>query len=88
VEQKFSAHLVPKQHSIRQTTSEFKDFAIILWTSLTVDGVLSSTWEELKVTIHNKCVPPSYHRDLCKKLMRLEKGTNLCRIIMVSFTRV
>ena len=28
VEQKFSAHLVPEQHRIRQATSEFKDFAI------------------------------------------------------------
>jgi hypothetical protein len=29
VEQKFSAHLVPEQHRVRQATSEFKDFAII-----------------------------------------------------------
>jgi hypothetical protein len=35
VEQKFSAHLVPEQHRVRQATSEFKDFAIIWWTGLT-----------------------------------------------------
>jgi hypothetical protein len=29
VEQKFSSHLVPKQHHVRQATSEFKDFALI-----------------------------------------------------------
>jgi hypothetical protein len=29
VEQKFSSHLVPEQHRIRQATSEFKDFALI-----------------------------------------------------------
>jgi hypothetical protein len=29
VEQKFSFHLVPKQHRVRQGTSEFKDFALI-----------------------------------------------------------
>jgi hypothetical protein len=29
VEQKFSSHLVPEQHHVRQTTSEFKDFALI-----------------------------------------------------------
>jgi hypothetical protein len=29
VEQKFSSHLVPKRHRVRQATSEFKDFAII-----------------------------------------------------------
>jgi chromosome segregation ATPase len=34
VEQKFSGHLVPKQHRVRQATSEFKDFAIIWWNSL------------------------------------------------------
>ena len=26
VEQKFSAHLLPEQHRVRQATSEFKDF--------------------------------------------------------------
>jgi hypothetical protein len=29
VDNKFSFHLVPKQHRVRQATSEFKDFAII-----------------------------------------------------------
>jgi hypothetical protein len=29
VEQKFSSHLVPEQHCVRQATSEFKDFALI-----------------------------------------------------------
>jgi hypothetical protein len=28
-EQKFSSHLVPEQHRVRQATSEFKDFALI-----------------------------------------------------------
>jgi hypothetical protein len=31
VEQKFSSHLVPEQHHVRQATSEFKDFALIWW---------------------------------------------------------
>jgi hypothetical protein len=29
VDNKFSSHLVPEQHRVRQATSEFKDFAII-----------------------------------------------------------
>jgi hypothetical protein len=29
IEQKFSSHLVPEQHRVRQATSEFKDFALI-----------------------------------------------------------
>jgi hypothetical protein len=29
IEQKFSSYLVPEQHRVRQSTSEFKDFALI-----------------------------------------------------------
>jgi hypothetical protein len=54
VEQKFSAHLVPKQHRVRQDTSEFKDFAIIWSTGLAVEGTSPSTWEELKVAMHDR----------------------------------
>ena len=74
VEQKFSAHLVPEQHHIRQATSEFKDFAIIWWTGLVADNCQPRTWEELKVAMRDRFVPPSYHRDLRKRLMRLEQG--------------
>jgi hypothetical protein len=34
VEQKFSSHLIPEQHRVRQATSEFKDFALIWWNEL------------------------------------------------------
>jgi hypothetical protein len=34
VDNKFSSHLVPEQHHVRQATSEFKDFAIIWWNEL------------------------------------------------------
>jgi hypothetical protein len=30
--------------------------------------------EDLKVAMRDKFIPPSYHRELCKKLMRLEQG--------------
>ena len=74
VEQKFSAHLVPEQHRVRQATSEFKDFAIIWWTGLTSAGLAPTTWADLKVAMRDRFVPPSYHRDLRKSLMRLEQG--------------
>ena len=74
VEQKFSSHLVPEHHRVRQATSEFKDFAIIWWNRLAAQDALPSSWEELKVAMHDHFVPPSYHRDLRKKLMRLEQG--------------
>ena len=74
VEQQFSAHLVPEQHRVRQATSEFKDFAIIWWNGLAAQNALPGTWEELKMDMRDHFVPPSYHRDLRKKLMRLEQG--------------
>jgi len=74
VEQKFSAHLVPEQCRVRQATSEFKDFAIIWWTGLAADGSMPSIWEELKVAMRDRFVPPSYHRDLRKNLLCLEQG--------------
>ena len=40
VEQKFSAHLVPEHHRVRQATSEIKDFAIIWWNALAAQVAL------------------------------------------------
>ena len=74
VEQKFSAHLVPERHRVRQASSEFKDFAIIWWSGLAAENALPTTWEQLKVAMRDHFVLPSYHRDLHKKLMRLEQG--------------
>lgn len=74
VEQKFNAHLVPEQHRVRQASSEFKDFAIIWWTGLVAAGLAPTTWEELKVAMRDRFVPPSYHRELRKNLMRLDQG--------------
>jgi hypothetical protein len=39
VEQKFSSHLVPEQHRVRQATSEFKDFTLIWWNELATLGL-------------------------------------------------
>jgi hypothetical protein len=55
-------------------TSEFKDFAIVWLTGLVGDSRATTTWEDLKVAMHDRFVPPSYHRELRKKLMRLEQG--------------
>jgi hypothetical protein len=74
IEQNFSSHLVPEQHRVQQAMSEFKDFAIIWWNGLATQGALPSTWDQLKVAMCDHFVPPSYHRDLCKKLQRLEQG--------------
>jgi hypothetical protein len=72
VEQKFSGHLVPEQHRVRQATSEFKDFGIIWWNSL-AGGNIPVTWPQLKEAMCDRFVPP-YHRELRKKLQRLEQG--------------
>ena len=47
-------------------------FAIIWCNGLVAQDDLPGTWEELKVAMRDRFVPPSYHRDLHKKLMRLE----------------
>jgi hypothetical protein len=78
VEQKFSSHLVPEQHRVRQATSEFKDFALIWWNELATLGLQPHTWDELKTTMHQRFVPPSYQRDLRKKLQRLDQGGYVC----------
>jgi hypothetical protein len=74
VEQEFSSHLVPEQHRVRQATSEFKDFALIWWNELATLGLQLHTWDGLKTTMHQRFVPPSYQRDLRKKLQRLDQG--------------
>jgi hypothetical protein len=74
IEQKFSSHLVPKQHHVRQATSEFKDFALIWWNELATLGLHPHTWDGLKTAMHQRFVPPSYQCDLRKKLQRLDQG--------------
>jgi hypothetical protein len=68
VEQKFISHLVPEQHRVRQATSEFKDFSLISWNELSTLGLQPHPWDGLKTTMHQRFIPPSYQRDLCKKL--------------------
>jgi hypothetical protein len=72
VEQKFSSHLIPEQHHVRQATSEFKDFSLISWNELATLGLQPHTWHGFKTAMHQRFVPPSYQRDLRKKLQRLD----------------
>jgi hypothetical protein len=74
VEQKFASHLVHEHHQVRQATSELKYFAIIWWTGLVGDGREPTTWDDLKDAMRDRFVLPSYPRELCKKLMRLDQG--------------
>ena len=73
VEQKFSAHLVPEQHRVRQATNEFKNFAIIWWNGLATHDALPGTWEELKIAMHDRFIPP-YKHEWHNKLQCLEQG--------------
>jgi hypothetical protein len=74
VEQKFSSHLVPEHHRVRQATSEFKDFAIIWWNELVNARNAPQTWTTLKEEMRARFVPPSYRRDLHKKLQCFDQG--------------
>jgi hypothetical protein len=60
VDHKFSSHRV------REVSSEFKDFAIILWNELSSHRLQPDTWDRLKAVMHERFVPPSYQHDLCK----------------------
>jgi hypothetical protein len=71
--EQFSSHLIPKQHRVRQATSEFKDFALIWWNELATLGLQPHTWDGLKIAIRQRFVPPSYQRDLRKKLQCLNQ---------------
>jgi hypothetical protein len=74
VEQKFSSHLVLEQHRVRQATIEFKNFALIWWNELATLGMQPHTWDGLKTAMRQRFVPPSYQRDLRKKLQHLDQG--------------
>jgi hypothetical protein len=75
VEQKLNSHLVPEVHKIRQDTSQFKDFAIVLWNELVKSGIDPQTWDRLKLAMQSRFLPPSYKCDLRKKLQRLDRGS-------------
>jgi hypothetical protein len=74
VDNKFSSHLVPKQHRVRQVTCEFKDFAIVSWNELSSLYLHPDTWDRLKAAMRERFVPPAYQRDLRKNLQRLDQG--------------
>jgi hypothetical protein len=73
VDKKFSSHLVPEQHRVRQATSEFKDFAIIWWNELSSLRLQPNTWDRLKDAMRERFVPPAYQYDLRKKLQHLDQ---------------
>jgi hypothetical protein len=68
VDQKLNSYLVHEVHKVRQATSEFKDFATVLWNELVKLGTEPQTWDRLKLAMRSRIVPPSYKCDLCKKL--------------------
>jgi hypothetical protein len=74
VEQKFSSHLVPDQHRVRQATSEFKDFAIIWWQECAQLNIHPDSWDALKIAMRDRFVPASYKRDMRKKLQHSDQG--------------
>jgi hypothetical protein len=57
IEQKFNSHFVAEQHRVRQSTSEFKDFAIIWWNELVNTRSAPHTWNALKEEMRARFVP-------------------------------
>jgi len=87
VEQEFNFHFVPEPHRLRQATSAFKDFAIIWRNALAIQDALPGTWEQLKIAMRDRFVPPSYRRDLNKKLMNLEQADMSVQKYYVEFQK-
>ena len=56
------------------------------WASYIQDA-LPDTWEQLKVATRDRFVPPSYHRDLRKKLKHLEQGDKSVQKYYVLFQK-
>jgi hypothetical protein len=73
VDKKFSSHLVPEHHRVRQDTGEFKDFTIIWWNELSTLRLQPDTWDRLKVAMCERFVPPAYQCNLHKKLQCLDQ---------------
>jgi hypothetical protein len=59
VEQKFNSHLVPEIHRFVPPDS---------WDELVNQHLQPDSWARLKDAMRNRFVPPSYQRDLHKKL--------------------
>jgi hypothetical protein len=78
IDNKFSSHLLPEQHHVRQTTSEFKDFSIIWWNELSSLRLQLDTWDRLKAAMHERFVPPAYQRHLRKKIATLRPRRYVC----------
>jgi hypothetical protein len=71
---KFSSHLIPEQHPVRQATSEFKNFAIIWWNELSSLRLQPDTWDRLKAAMRERFVPLACQCDLRKKLQCIDQG--------------
>jgi hypothetical protein len=88
VEQKFSSHLVPEQHHVRQATSQFNDFALIWWNELATLGLQPHTWDGLKTAMHQRFVPLFINVIYVRNCNTWTRGICLSRIIMLSYKRV
>ncbi|RDY14428.1 hypothetical protein CR513_00502, partial [Mucuna pruriens] len=68
------------QRVVRFITLEFGDYALVWWMQVLEDVRRGKTdscedWVALKHLISHRFVPPSYSRDLHKKLQRLYQGS-------------
>jgi hypothetical protein len=70
--------LIPKQYCVRQSTSEFKDFAITKWNELSNLHLQPDTWDRLKAAMCERFMPPSYQCDLRKKNAMLRPRGYVC----------
>jgi hypothetical protein len=76
IEQKFTCFEFPENARDRAATSEFTDFASVLWVEYGKKhpNDIWQTWVALKHVMHARFVPSYYARDVINKLQQLKQG--------------
>ncbi|XP_073525851.1 uncharacterized protein [Phyllobates terribilis] len=80
VEQIWTCHNFPEKRKVQLATLEFKGFALAWWDNLVKERVRNldppvRTWEQMKVLLRNRFVPPYYTRELRQRLESLKQGS-------------
>jgi len=80
VEQIFNVHGVQEDQKVKLASLECLDYAMQWWHKTVMHIVLNKrpvvvSWEDLKLCMHARFVPPHYRKELLLKLQQLQQGT-------------
>ena len=80
VEQFFNVHEVQEDQKVKLASLEFLDYAMQWWHKTVMEIGLNKrpvvvSWEDLKLCMRARFIPPHYRKELLLKLQRLQHGT-------------